>query len=170
MLASGAWKGAKRRKRHAERAEEVADLCDRLNVFKEAFEKVAKATATKKTSWYSSEDDTRPNKSPDSEQRSVVYAVQRGLRKARTVEPKKKDYLANQVCALLTKDGDAEPYTPIKPRPSPRRAPPKSVGSTASGPSGSMAGSSGRKSASKPSKAPSVSFGDDHAMDNMGLN
>ena len=79
-LATGAPKGAKRRKRHAERASEVADLCDRLHVFEEAFEKVAKSAATKKPSGYSSEDDTRPNKSPDSELRSVVNAVQRGLR------------------------------------------------------------------------------------------
>ena len=118
--APGASKGAKRRRKHAERAMEVADLCNRLHVFEEAFEKVAKAASAKKPSGYSSEDDTRPNKSPDSELRSVVNAVQRGLRKARTtMEPKKKDDLAKKVCALLTKDGDAGPYTPLKPRRSP---------------------------------------------------
>ena len=82
-LAPGAPKGAKRRKRHAERASEVADLCGRLQVSEEAFEKVAKAASTKTPSGHSSEDDTRPNKYPDSELRSVVNAVQRGLRKAR---------------------------------------------------------------------------------------
>ena len=123
-------------------------MCDRLNVFEEAFEKVVKAVAKKNPSGYSSEDDTRPKKSPDSELRSVVNAVQRGLQKARAMEPKKKDDLANEVCALLTKYGGAGQYTPIKPRRSPRRASPKSVGSMASG-SGSMAGSSGQKSASK---------------------
>ena len=82
------------------------------------------------------------------------------------MEPKKKDDLANQVCALLTKDGDAGLYTPTKPRRSPHMASPQSVGSIASGHpgSGSMAGSSGRKSAPK---ALLVSFGDGHAMDNM---
>ena len=82
------------------------------------------------------------------------------------MEPKKKDDLANQVCALLTKDGDAGLYAPTKPRRSPRRASPKSVGRMASGHPGpgSVAGSSGRKSASK---ALSVSFGDGHAVDNM---
>ena len=145
LLASGASKGAKHQKRHAERATEMADLCGRLHVFEEAFEKVAKAAATKKPSGYSSEDDTRPNKLPDSELRSVVNAVQHGLRKARTsMEPKKEDDLSNKlnkVCALLTKDGDAGLYTPTKPRRSPRGASPKSVGSMASGHpgSGSMA-------------------------------
>ena len=148
----------------------MAELCDHLTVFEEAYEKVARAAAAKKSSGYSSEDGTRPNKSPDSELRSVVNAVQRGLRKARAMEPKKKDDLENKVCALLTKDGDAVGdaghYTPTQPRRSPQRAPPKSAGSMeTSGPSGSMVtGSSGRKSASK---ALSVSFGDDHAMDNM---
>ena len=82
------------------------------------------------------------------------------------MEPKKKDDLANKVCALLTKDGDAGLYTPIKPRRSPRGASPASVGSMASGHPGleSMAGSSGRKSVSK---ALSGAFGDDHATDNM---
>ena len=62
----------------------MADLCDRLQVFAEAFKKVAKAATAKKPSGYSSEDDTRLNKSPDSELRNVVNAVQRGLRKARS--------------------------------------------------------------------------------------
>ena len=102
--ASGASKKAKRRRKHAKQATEVEDLCNRLHVFGEAFEKVAKDAAAKKPSRYSSKDDTRPNKSPDSELRSVVIAVQRGLRKARTtMEPKKKDDVANKVCALLTK-------------------------------------------------------------------
>ena len=140
-------------------------MCDRLTVFKEGFEKVARAAATKKPSGHSSEDDTRPNKSPDSELRSVVNAVQRKLRKARAKEPKKKDDLTNKVCTLLTKDGETGYYTPTKPRRTPRRASPQSTGSMdTSGPAGSMRmGSSGRKSASN---APSVSFGDDHAMDN----
>ena len=82
------------------------------------------------------------------------------------MEPKKTDYLANKVCALLTNGGDAGLYTPIKPRISPHRASPSSVGSMASGHAGhgSLSGSSGRKSVSK---ALSVSFGDDHFMDNM---
>ena len=75
-LASGAPKGAKRWKRHAERATEVADLCDCLHVFEEVFEKVTKADSTKRPSGYSSEDDTRPNKSPDSELRSVTQRCQ----------------------------------------------------------------------------------------------
>ena len=36
-LTSGAPKGAKRRKKHADRADEVAELCGRLTVFEEAF-------------------------------------------------------------------------------------------------------------------------------------
>ena len=51
-LASGASKGAKRRKRHAERVSEVADLCDRIHVYREAFGKVAKAASAKKPSGY----------------------------------------------------------------------------------------------------------------------
>ena len=112
LLASGASKGAKRQNKHAERADEVAEPCGRLTVFEEAFEKVARAAAAKKPSGCSSEDDTRPKKSPDSELRSVVNAVQRGLRKARAMAPKKKGDLENKVCALLTKDGDAGQYTP----------------------------------------------------------
>ena len=134
--ASGASKGTKRRRKqcHAERATEVEDLSHRLRVFEESFEKVATSASAKKPSGYSSEDDTRPHKSPDSELRSIVLAVQRGLRKTRTtLESKKKDDLANKVCALLTKDGDAGLYTPIKPRKSPRRMSPSSVGSMASG-------------------------------------
>ena len=65
--ASGASKGAKRRRKHAKRATEVEDLSHRLHVFKEAFEKVAKAAVAKKPGGYSSEDDTRPHKSPGSE-------------------------------------------------------------------------------------------------------
>ena len=150
--ASGASKGAKRRRKHAERATEVEAFSNRLHVLEEAFGKEAKAASAKKPGGYSSEDDTRPHKSPDSELRSVVLAVQRGLRKTRTaMESKKKDNLANKVCALLTKDGDAGLYTPIKPRRSPRRTPPSSVGSMASGRPGpgSIMGSSGHKSASK---------------------
>ena len=81
------------------------------------------------------------------------------------MEPQKKGDLTNNVYALLTKDGDAgQSYT----HPTgeiPAKGAPKSAGSMdTSGPSGSMVGgSSGRKSASK---ALSVSFGDDHAMDN----
>ena len=166
-LLSGASKGrAKCRKKHAERAEEVAELSDRLTVFEEAFDKVA-AAATKKTpSGYSSEDDTRPNKSPDSELRSVINAVQRGLRKARAKEPRRSDDLANKVCALLNKDSSPVKYTQTTPRRSPWRTPPRSVGSMDTrGPSGSMkTGSSGLKSASR---ALLVSFDDDHGMDNM---
>ena len=47
---SGASKGAKRRRKHAERATEVEGLSHRLQVFEEAFEKVAKAASTKKPS------------------------------------------------------------------------------------------------------------------------
>ena len=101
-LSSGASKGAKRQKKHAERAEEVAVLCDRLFVFEEALNKVPQAATKKKPSGYSSEDDTRPNNSLDSKLRSVINAVQRGLRKARAKEPKRTDDLANKVCALLS--------------------------------------------------------------------
>ena len=101
-MSVGASKGATRRKKHAERSDEVAKLGDHLAVFEEAFEKVAQAATTKKPSVHSSEDDTRPSKSPDSELRSVVNAVQRGLRKTRAREPKKTDDLANKVCALRT--------------------------------------------------------------------
>ena len=162
--ASGASKGAKRRRRHAERAQEMAGLSNRCHVLEEAFEKVVKAASSKKTCGYASEDDTRPNKSPDSELRSVVLAVQRGLREKNTaVEPKKKDDLAKKVCALFD---DAGPYTPAKPRRNPRRASPASVGSMASGVPApvSIGGSSSRKSVSK---ALSVDFGDNHAMENM---
>ena len=83
-----------------------------------------------------------------------------------TLESKKKSDLANKVCALLAKDGDAGRYTPIQPRRSPRRVSPSSVGSMASGHlgPGSITGSSGRNSASK---APSGAFGDDHAMERV---
>ena len=166
--ASGASKGAKRRRKHAERATEVEGLSHRLQVFEEAFEKVDKATSAKKPSGYASEDDIRPNKSPDSELRSIVLAIQRELRKTdTTLESKKKDDLAKKVCALLTKDGDAGPYTPIKPRRSPRRTSPSSVGSMVSGhprPSSIVGSSGGRKGVSK---ALSTDFGDDHAMDNL---
>ena len=123
-------------------------------------------SSTKKPSGCASEDDTRPHKSPDSALRSVVLAVQRGLRKAHTkVESKKKGDLATKVCALLTTKGAAGLYTPIKLRRSPRRASPSSVGSTASGHTGpgSIAGPSGRKGASK---APSSAFGGGHSMGN----
>ena len=60
-MVSGAAKGARRRKKHAERADEVVELSDRLTVFEEAFDKVAVAATKKKLSGYSSEDDTRPN-------------------------------------------------------------------------------------------------------------
>ena len=104
-LPSGASKGAKRRKKHAERAEAAAVLAGRITVFEEAFDKVAAAAAKKKPSRYSSEDDTRPNKSPDSELRSVINAVQRGLRKAHAKEPKTSDDLANKGCELLNNLG-----------------------------------------------------------------
>ena len=165
--ASGAPKGAKRRRKHAERATEMEGLSHRCNVLEEAFEKVVQAASTRKTCGYASEDDTRPNKSPDSELRSIVLAIQRGLCKKDTaVEPKKTDDLAKRVCALFGGDDDAGPYTPVKLRRSPRRTSPASVGSMASGmlvPS-SMGGSTSRKSASK---ALSGDFADDHAMDNM---
>ena len=78
--ASGASKGAKRRRKHAERAHEVEGLSHRCQVLEDAFEKVVKAASTKKPSGYASEDDTRPNKSPESELRNIVLAIQRGLR------------------------------------------------------------------------------------------
>ena len=95
--------------------------------------------------------------------------VQHGLRKTRTtLASKTKGDLANKVCALLLKDGDAGLYTPIKPRRSPRRTSPSSVGSMMIGHLGpsSIAGSSGRKSASKVLSG-SLNFGDDHAMDKL---
>ena len=49
-LGSGVSKGAKRQKKHAERADEVAELCDRLAVFEEACENVAQAADAKKPS------------------------------------------------------------------------------------------------------------------------
>ena len=55
---SGASKGAKRRRKHAERATEVEGLSHRLQVFEEAFEKVAQAASARKPSGYASEDDT----------------------------------------------------------------------------------------------------------------
>ena len=115
---------------------------------------------------YSPADVTRPNESRDSELHSVVNAVQRGLRKVRAKELKKKDDLANKVCALLNKNGDAIDYKPTKPGRSSRRASPKSAGSMDTrSPVGSMrTGSSGLRSASK---ALSVSFDDDHAMETM---
>ena len=126
---------------------------------------MVKAASTKKPSGYASEDDTRPNKSPESELRNIVLAIQRGLCKKDTaVEPKKTDDLAKKVCALLGEDDDAGTYTPTKPRRSPRRTSPASVGSMASGMLSSMGGSTSRKSASK---ALSADFGDDHAMDNI---
>ena len=48
---------------------------NRLTVFEEAFEKVAKAAVAKTPGGYLSEGDTRPHKFPDSELRSVVLAV-----------------------------------------------------------------------------------------------
>ena len=90
----------------------VEGLSHRLEVLEEAFEKVAKAASTKTPSGYASEDGTRPHKCPDSELRSIVLAVQRGLRKTHTtVESKKKDDLVNKVCTLLTTKGDAGVYT-----------------------------------------------------------
>ena len=152
-LTSGVPKGENRRKNHAERADGVSELCDRLAVYEEAFDKVAGAATAKKPSGYSSEDDIRPNKSPDSELRSVINEAQRGPRKARAKEPKKTDGLANKVCALLTmaKEGDTGEYTPTKPRRPPRRVSPQSAGSKGtSGPAGFMrTGSSGLKSASE---------------------
>ena len=50
VLASGASKGAKHRKKHAERAEELAVLADRLTVFEKALAKMAKAATKKKPS------------------------------------------------------------------------------------------------------------------------
>ena len=100
-VVSGASKGAKRRRRHAERAV----LAARLTVFEEAFEKVAAAATKKKPNGYASEDDTRPSKSPDSELRNVIYnVVQRGLQKANAKERKTSGDLANKVCELLNKD------------------------------------------------------------------
>ena len=74
----------------------MAELCHSLAVFEEAFEKVVRATTAKKPIRYSSEDDTRPNKTPDSELRSDNSTAQRGLRKARAKEPKRTDDLANK--------------------------------------------------------------------------
>ena len=144
-------------------------LSHRCQILEDAFEKVVKAASTKKPSGYVSEDDTRPNKSPESELRNIVLAIQRGLRKEdKALEPNETGDLAKKVCALLRKDDDAGLYTPTKPRRSPRRTSPTSVGSMASGHPGplSMAGSSARRSASK---ALSADFGDGHAMENMRI-
>ena len=139
-------------------------LSHRCHVLKEAFEKVVKAVSTRKACGYASEDDMRLNKSLDSELHSIVLAIQHGLCKKNTaLEPKKTDNLAKEVCTLFD---DAGPYIPAKLWQSPCRASPVSVGSMVSsmlGPS-SMGGSASRKSVSK---ALSVDFGDDHAMDNM---
>ena len=51
---------AKRRKKHAERAEEVQVLAVRLAVIEDAFHKVPRVAAKKKMSGYASEDHTRP--------------------------------------------------------------------------------------------------------------
>ena len=117
----------------AERAHEVEGRFHRCHVLEEAFEKAVKAASTKTPSGYASEDDTRPNKSPESELRHIVLAIQRGLRKGdTTVKPKKTDDLTKEVCALLGKDDGAGPYTPVKPRRSPQRTSHASVGSMAS--------------------------------------
>ena len=119
-VVSGASKGAKRRRRHAERAV----LAARLTVFEEAFEKVAAAATKKKPNGYASEDDTRPSESPDSELRKVITAVQRGIRglqMANAKEPKTSEDLANTGCALLNKDLSPVKYTLTAPRRSPRR-------------------------------------------------
>ena len=167
--ASGASKGAKRRRRHAGRAHEVEGLPHQCHVLEEAFEKVVHAASTKKPSGCVSEDDTRPNKSPESEIRNIVLAIQRGLRKEdTTLEPKKTGDLAKKACALLGKDDGAGPYTPVKPRRPLRRTPPASVGSMASGMRGpsSMVGSTSRKGAIG---ALSAGFGDVHAMETMRI-
>ena len=164
-LASGASQGAKRRKKNDECAEQVVLLADRLTVFEEVFVKVAAAATKKKSSRYSSEDVTRPNKSPDSVLRSAINAVQRGLQKALAREPKSPDDLANKVRALLKKDASPVKPTPTTPRRSPRRISPRSVESmdTSGVASDSMrTGSSGLRGASK---AGSVSF-DAHGIDN----
>ena len=72
------FEGAKRRKKHAERAGEVAVLAGPLAVFEDAFEQVTRVAAMKKSSGYASEDsdDTRPSKSPDSELCIAIAAVQ----------------------------------------------------------------------------------------------
>ena len=59
---------------HAERAKGEAKMCGPLAVFEEAFEYVTRAASVNKPSGYSSEDDTCPNKLPDSELCSVVNA------------------------------------------------------------------------------------------------
>ena len=72
-------KGAKRRKKHAERAEEVAALAGRLSGFEEAFKKMPKAAAKKEPSGCASEDHARPRKAPDSELCTISTAVHQGL-------------------------------------------------------------------------------------------
>ena len=106
LQAPGASRGVKRRRKHAERAAEVEDLvlAGRLAVFEEAFEKVAQVAAKKNTSGYASEDNTRQSKSPDSELRNIIVAVQQGLQTAATKDPKKSGALANNICTLLKGD------------------------------------------------------------------
>ena len=84
--------------RHAEGADEVNALADRLTVFEEAFDTVAAAATKNKPSGYVSEDNTHPDKSPNSELRHVITAVQRGLQKSNATEAKTSGDLANTVC------------------------------------------------------------------------
>ena len=158
-----------RRKRHAERATEVADACDRLHVFEEAFEKVAKDAATKKPSGYSSEDDTGPNKSPDCElyevlsMRSSVDCV----RCVRRCNPRRRMIWQTKFARSSPKTVTWDSTHP-QTQGDPHAGRPQRVWvvwrAAIRDLHGSMAGSSGRKSASN---ALSVSFGDDHAMENM---
>ena len=141
----------------------AAALADCLTVFEEAFDKVAAAATKKKPSGYSSEDDTRPNKSPDFELRNGITAVQRGLRRASAKKTQLSGDLAIKVCALLNKDASPVKYTFNTPRRSPRRTSPQNVGSMVTrGPASSSmrTGSSGLKSATKEL---SVSF-EDHGI------
>ena len=86
----------RRRKQHAERAGEVG-LAERLAVFEDAFGKVTRVAAKKKSSAYASEHETRVSRSPDSELREVIYAVQHELRSAAMKNPTKFGALANKV-------------------------------------------------------------------------
>ena len=152
-LLSGGSKGAKRRKKHAERAEEVQVLADCLAVFEDAliFDKFTQVAAKKKTSGCASEDVTCPSRSPDSELGSVIDAVQQRLRAAAARNPKKSGGLANKVCVILKGDASPVKCTLASPRRSERMSS-SSVGNMDTGGTSKdsiRTATSGRKSTSK---------------------
>ena len=106
--------------------------------------------AKKKTSSYSSEDDTRPCKSSGSELRGVIDAVQQGLRAAAAKNPTKFSALANKVRAIMKGDATPVKYNIASPGRS-QRTSPSSGGSMGTGGASSQsirAVASGRRSTS----------------------